>query len=618
MNVEHDPNVVKRVLELLQQWGWESGLGRIQESIGEAETELERQTLEHFVGWMAAERGDYAEAIRRFTELKQIPELTGWASLGLAFVAMRSRQMPAAWQWMEQTESSAAADVSLAGALQRLKGTALFHQGKSDEALGPLEHSAKLLDSSSFGRGRTLDALGMWYASHDDFQAAMEFFRQAIQHKKKFGDDAGLAVTHGQLGRLYLNWGHLKLAEQHFREDLDIARRINDLRGEAQMYNYLGIVSLQSGDLESSAAYLDHSIAMAQQGKWTVAEGYVRKDRGLCWLAAGHPEPAEEQLQLAERLFSEDGFAEGTAHVNRGYGVLCRRNQRWIDSEQRLRRALQYFENGCELTEIVLTRLEIARTLRERGAPMPLVRDSFLDALHHAERSRRPHLVQEVERELQAVAPDAARRHIYRRVRGRGIDEDSTSLVSAEQDILTVFFFDLQGFTAWSRKTDPSVVMLCLNQMMAAFSDSTTRHGVQVIEYMGDGFLALARGPHHAHRAVRAALDLHTALAKFNRPRRLLGLPEFACRIGISTGEVVLGNVGTYEKIDFRAVGTTVNRAARLQNEAIPGCPCISRSTWEAVQSDFDFADNCPRALTLKGIGDVDAWDVSGQQEPVR
>ena len=78
------------------------------------------------------------------------------------------------------------------------------------------------MGAKSFGRGRALDALGMWYASHDDFQAAMEFFRQAIEHKKKFEDDAGLAVTHGQLGRLYLNWGQLDLAEMHFREDLEI------------------------------------------------------------------------------------------------------------------------------------------------------------------------------------------------------------------------------------------------------------------------------------------------------------------------------------------------------------------------------------------------------------
>ncbi len=613
--MEHDPNVVKRVLELLRTWGWEASLDRLEEKIGQADSECEHQAREHFLGWMAAERGDFDEANRRFHELAETDALAGWAKLGLAFVAMRSRDMPAAWQWLEQADAKAGDDVALAGALQLMRGTTFFHQGNSDAALDPLENAAKLLGPNSFLQGRALDALGMWYANHDDFQAAMEFFRQAIEHKKKFADDAGLAVTHGQLGRLYLNWGRLKLAEQHFREDLDIARRIGDLRGESQMYNFLGIVALRSEDLESAAAYLDHCMAMAQRGKWTVAEGFARKDRGLCCLAEGQKQPAEVQFQLAEQLFSEVGFAEGIAHVNRGLGVLLRMNAKWLESEQRLRRSLQHFEQAGELTEIVLTRLEMARTLRESSAPLPLVRDSFLDALRYAERSRRPHLVQEVERELEVIAPEAARRHIYRRVRGRWIDEDSTSLVSAEQDILTVFFFDLQGFTAWSRKTDPSVVMLCLNQMMAAFLDSTTRQEIQVIEYMGDGFLALARGPHHAHRAVQAALDLHVALAQFNRPRKLLGLAEFACRLGVSTGEVVLGNVGTYEKIDFRAVGTTVNMAARLQNEAIPGRPCIARSTWDVVQSDFDYEDNCPRSLFLKGIGDVDAWDVIGPTE---
>ena len=338
-------------------------------------------------------------------------------------------------------------------------------------------------------------------------------------------------------------------------------------------------------------------------------EGYARKDLAACCLALHDLEAAGEQLDQSEQLFEQMNFAEGLAHVYRTRAILFRKEQSWIESERNLRRALHFFQQHSILAEVARTRLEMARTLRDRGAPAPLVRDEFVSAVESAESSRRPQLVQVADQELSTVDPAAGARYIYRRIRGTRIDEDSTSLTSAEQDVVTVFFFDLQGFTAWSRHTAPSVVMLSLNQMMTAFLDATRRHDVQVIEYMGDGFLALSRGPNHAYRAVRASFDLNQALDEFNRPRRILQLPEFACRIGVSTGEVVLGNVGTYEKIDYRAVGTSVNLAARIQSEARPGSPCISNATWESVQRDF--SDATPRTVNLKGLGDVRVWDLA-------
>src|SRR4051812_4468257 len=100
--------------------------------------------------------------------------------------------------------------------------------------------------------------------------------------------------------------------------------------------------------------------------------------------------------------------------------------------------------------------------------------------------------------------------------------------------------------------------------------------------------MALVRGEGHARRAVAGGLDLLAALEAFNRPRRLLDLPELQARIGVSTGEVVFGNIGTYRKIDFTAVGPTTNRAARLQGEAIPGAVCASQETYERIKDEFD------------------------------
>jgi class 3 adenylate cyclase len=91
--------------------------------------------------------------------------------------------------------------------------------------------------------------------------------------------------------------------------------------------------------------------------------------------------------------------------------------------------------------------------------------------------------------------------------------------------------------------------------------------------------MALLREADHAVRAVAAGLDLFAALEPFNEPRRLLGLPVFTARGGIASGRGVPGHVGTYDKMDYTAIGTTANLGAPLESIAERGHPCISRQT---------------------------------------
>ena len=135
-----------------------------------------------------------------------------------------------------------------------------YHEGEFDSALPQLHEALTLFGREHFATGRVLDTFGMVYAGKDNFHAAREFYEQALGCKQRSGDDAGLALSHGQLGRLSLDWGHLDKAEKHFKEDLEIARRIGDERGEAQMYNHLGQVALARRQWEDAAAWLDESI----------------------------------------------------------------------------------------------------------------------------------------------------------------------------------------------------------------------------------------------------------------------------------------------------------------------------------------------------------------------
>ena len=210
--------------------------------------------------------------------------------------------------------------------------------------------------------------------------------------------------------------------------------------------------------------------------------------------------------------------------------------------------------------------------------------------------------------------PEIHSKGLDRTARGRDVAEDTTSLVTGTRDVVTILFFDLQGSTEYARLRDPQVVMATLNQMLADLDGALQKHQAQVTAYLGDGFMALLRGLNHAERAVNAALDLMAAMQEFNRPRQLLGLPLLLARIGMATGAAYIGNVGTYHKLDYTAIGNTVNLAARLQSEGEPGVPCISSATYELVAHAFEFLPNGPRQSPLKGLGAQSAWDVTGRK----
>ena len=331
-------------------------------------------------------------------------------------------------------------------------------------------------------------------------------------------------------------------------------------------------------------------------------------------LAAGDEAGAEKQLDRAEELFRAAGFDDGLSHVGLARGKLLAARGRYDEAESALAAALADFERHRQRAEVARTQREVAHVLRTAASRRRWSPPPWCAPWKVPRRCRRHVLVGEIEAELRLVDEAAHVRHVYRRVRGRGIREETVALLAGARETVTVMFLDLQRSTEYMRDTDPEVVMVTLNQMLANFAAILGEQGVMVTVYLGDGFMGLVRGADHAARGVTAGLALAAALKEFNRPREVFGLPPLAARVGVSTGEVVLGNVGTYDKMDFTALGTTVNLAARLQTEAEPGWPCVSEATYEEVRGRFRFAEGNPRTVQLKGLGCREVWDVVGRK----
>jgi adenylate cyclase len=187
-------------------------------------------------------------------------------------------------------------------------------------------------------------------------------------------------------------------------------------------------------------------------------------------------------------------------------------------------------------------------------------------------------------------------------------------LLSGERVVVTTLFSDIRGFTSMSDKLEPELLQDVLNDHLSALTDLVLAYEGTLDKYIGDSVMAVfnapERQPDHALRAVRLALDMqrshHQVMARW---RGRVPLPPIG--VGISTGETMMGNFGSMRRLEYTAIGSDVNLAARLCGAAAGDQTLISESTYDLVKDIVD-ADLMP-PMRLKGIDeDVRCWSVRG------
>jgi class 3 adenylate cyclase/tetratricopeptide (TPR) repeat protein len=167
----------------------------------------------------------------------------------------------------------------------------------------------------------------------------------------------------------------------------------------------------------------------------------------------------------------------------------------------------------------------------------------------------------------------------------------------ARRRLASVLFADVAGFTAMSEQLDAEVVASLMNDLWEQVDGAVRRHGGRVDKHIGDAVMGVwgvdAAREDDAERAVRAALDVHEAFAAFRASRGF----EVDARIGVNTGPVVFGRVGTSGELSV--TGDAVNLASRIEHVAPEGGVLISHDTYRHVRGLFDVQPM--KSITVKG-----------------
>ena len=183
---------------------------------------------------------------------------------------------------------------------------------------------------------------------------------------------------------------------------------------------------------------------------------------------------------------------------------------------------------------------------------------------------------------------------------------------------VTVLMSDLRGFTAMSERMDPEDLITMLNHYLAEMTDAIQMREGTIIEFMGDGIFAIFGAPEdnkdHAACAVSAAIDMQSRMEEINRWNTDRDYPILEMGIGINTGEVIVGNIGSEKRTKYGVVGSNVNLCGRIESYTINGQILISGTTRQAIKEDLEvvkeitvYPKGVAKAMTLMqvtGIGD--------------
>jgi adenylate cyclase len=183
--------------------------------------------------------------------------------------------------------------------------------------------------------------------------------------------------------------------------------------------------------------------------------------------------------------------------------------------------------------------------------------------------------------------------------------------LGGEMRNVTIFFSDIAGFSSISEKMSPSALVTLMNEYLSAMTEIIEECGGYIDKYIGDSIVAIfgapVDDPDHARNAVRAALLCRTKLEELNRTAPAFQGHKLGHRIGLNTGDALVGNIGSRRRFNYTVMSDAVNLAARLEgaNKYFGTSIMVSETTVALTGSDFSWRE-------------LDAIRVKGRSHPVR
>lgn len=201
------------------------------------------------------------------------------------------------------------------------------------------------------------------------------------------------------------------------------------------------------------------------------------------------------------------------------------------------------------------------------------------------------------------------------------ISNPSFARLGGEKRELTMLFSDIKGFTKFSEALEPEDLVILLNEYLGAMTEIVLKTGGTLDKYVGDAVVAFWNAPipmpDHAKRAAEAAIQMQEKLVELREKWKGEGKPEVLTRIGLNTGKVIVGNMGSQARFSYTAMGDAMNLASRLEgaNKAFGTYILISEFTQKIIEPYFQTREMA--TITVQGKEQpITVYELVSRKEP--
>ena len=489
---------------------------------------------------------------------------------------------------------------------------------------GDKEQEANILNNL----GCLKDDLGEIAMDAKEFDKSTKLFKEALKNlesslaiRSERKDESGRGEVFNNIGIVYKNMGTLynkqgdeqkskeilNRALESFKRSLAIREKEEDKKGIIEVYNGMGDVFRRQNNYSKALFYSLAYQKLADEIGDTKFQQKAFKDLSSLYAATGDYKKAYElrlkfedlkdqrmnESNLLKYQQDEFNFKEGQKQreLDKKQNEIALQQEK-LKSERTMRNSLL---GGAVLLSLLAMLLFNRNRIKTRSNKVLTEKNIIIEQ----ERKRSDDL-------LLNILPESTAHEL----------KTSGSAKARKYDSVSVLFTDFKNFTQIAEKLSAEELVAELDSCFKGFDEITEKYQIEKIKTIGDAYMCAGGIPEenfsHPIDTVMAGLEMITFLREYQKKKIELGLPHFEVRIGIHTGPVVAGVVGS-RKFAYDIWGDTVNLAARMESSGAPGKVNISETTYEAVKDNF----NCSHRgkVEAKNKGEIDMYFVEGKKE---
>lgn len=490
-----------------------------------------------------------------------------------------------------------------------------FQKGNSNQFLGDLEEAvASYFKSAEVAKkeklisaeGSAYGAIADIYSISDNHTNAMLYYGKAIAKLRNTKDTVALASFVLNAGDALLANKKYDSALAYFNESEALFEQVNYVTGKAYNLGNIGMVYAHTGKNDLAEKNINEAILILQKsGDYHpicvyliyMADIYLEKKEHQTAI-----DYAQRSLTLAEQYGLKEQISDANLKLSELFEIIgkpvisykyYKDHITYRDSLLNIERVQQMADQRTDF-EVSQKQIEVdlaeQREENQRTIAIATAIALFLIGLLAVGLFRRNRFIRKTKQiiEHERDRSDNLLLNILPEETARELKEHG-KVKAKKHDAVTVLFTDFKGFTSYSEKLSPEALVETIGFYFSKFDAIVEKHGLEKIKTIGDAYMC-AGGLHgseetHPQKMIMAATEIAQFVFDTKHDDKACSL-NFDIRIGINTGPVVAGVVGT-KKFAYDIWGDTVNVASRMETMSEPGRINISQSTYELIKSDF-------------------------------